>query len=368
MIPSNNNYSQWSAFFALFRASLKSLFKSPSAIFFSLAFPLIFIIVFGLQTNGGFSVNVMLDTNSDTSNALYTTLKKIETLDFKTYSDSEKINKELRSGNLTSIIKISKTNDSLTPYAVSLMSSTAAGNSAQIVHQIVGTAVQINDKYIYPQNKTSAVITQITTDGKEHKYLDFLLPGMLGFSILSTAIFGTAFVFFNLRNTLVLKRFFATPIKRINIILAETSSRLVLQVLSSLIIILVGHYAFNFTLIHGWLTVVQMLLVASFGALIFMGMGFIISSVAKSEATIPAIGNSITMPQLLLSGVFMSISSFPTWLQPICKALPLSQLNSTLRMIAYEGKTIVDCWQQIGILAIWGIVTYFIAVKVFKWE
>jgi ABC-2 type transport system permease protein len=363
-----NSYSQFSAFKALLKGSLRSLLKSPSAIFFSLAFPLIFIIVFGLQTNVGVSVDVLIDKTSDTSNTLFTTLKKIEALDFKTYSDSEKIKKELKNGNLSSIIKIIKTNDTAKPYTVLLTSSTASGNGAQIVKQIVSSAIQQQDIYLYPTNKTSAEIKQATVDGKEFKYLDFLLPGMLGFSILSTAIFGTAFVFFNLRNTLVLKRFFATPVKRLNIILAETSSRLVLQLLSSLIIILVGHFAFNFTLLHGVSTVLQMLIICSFGALIFMGMGFIISSVSKSEATIPAIGNSITMPQLLLSGVFMSISSFPEWMQPICKALPLSQLNTALRMIAYEGKTLLDCWQQIGILSIWGVVTYFIAIRVFKWE
>ena len=191
---------------------------------------------------------------------------------------------------------------------------------------------------------------------------------MLGFSMLSAGVFGTAFIFFNLKQKLVLKRFFATPVKRINIILAEGSSRLLMQMIAVAIIIIVGYYAFDFTLVKGFYTLLEMLVLCFFGLVIFLGMGFIISSIAKNESLIPPLANMITMPQLLLSGVFLSTSNFPDWLQPFCNALPLTQLNNALREIAFQGKSFVDLWEPILILSIWGVVVNVVAVKVYRWE
>jgi ABC-2 type transport system permease protein len=102
--------------------------------------------------------------------------------------------------------------------------------------------------------------------------IDFILPGQLGFSILSSGVFGTAFVFFSMRQTLVLKRFFATPIRRVNIILGEGISRMTFQIMGAFIIILVGKYAFDFTLVHGIQTMLSMILLASLGLIVFLGL------------------------------------------------------------------------------------------------
>jgi ABC-2 type transport system permease protein len=99
-----------------------------------------------------------------------------------------------------------------------------------------------------------------------------------------------------------------------------------------------------------------------------MGFGFIVSGLAKSDSTIPPFANLITMPQFLIGGTFFSIEAFPKWLQPVSRALPLTHLNAALRKVAFEGQNLFQVRQEIGILAIWGIVVYFIAIKVFKWE
>ncbi|HEY6902506.1 MAG TPA: ABC transporter permease, partial [Puia sp.] len=112
----------------------------------------------------------------------------------------------------------------------------------------------------------------------------------------------------------------------------------------------------------------EMLVLSLFGLIVFMGFGFIISSVAKSESTIPPFANLFTLPQFLLGGTFFSTQAFPGWLQKICEILPLKQLNDAMRNVAFEGAHITDCWKQLGILALWGIATYAVAVKVFKWE
>ena len=89
---------------------------------------------------------------------------------------------------------------------------------------------------------------------------------------------------------------------------------------------------------------------------------------AKSESTIPPIANIITLPQFLLAGTFVSIDNFPSWLQPISKVLPLTHLNDAMRNVAFEGAHLNDCWKQLGILGIWGIIVYLLAIKFFRWE
>ncbi|RYE11264.1 MAG: ABC transporter permease, partial [Sphingobacteriaceae bacterium] len=213
-----------------------------------------------------------------------------------------------------------------------------------------------------------AEIREVTVKGREYKTIDFILPGQLGFSLLSTGVFGTAFVFLSLRITLVIKRFFATPVQRFSIVLGEALARITFALIGALIIILIGHFAFGFTLIHGFITVINMLVLATIGIIVFMGFGFIISGIAKNETSVPPIANIVTLPQFLLSGTFFSINAFPSWLQPISKALPLTYLNDAMRKVAFEGAGLLDVGHQLLILAIWGIIVYAVAVKTFKWE
>lgn len=203
---------------------------------------------------------------------------------------------------------------------------------------------------------------------REYKTIDFILPGQLSFSLLASGVFGTAFVFYNLRQTLVLKRFFATPVRRETIVFAEGMARMTFQIVGAIVIILMGHFCFGFTLIHGALTFIEMLVLCAIALLIFMGFGFIISGVAKSESAIPPLSNLITLPQFLMAGTFFSIEVFPTWLQPFCRILPLTYLNDALRQVAFDGASFWDIRIDVVVLVVWGIVIYAIAGKTFKWE
>ena len=152
------------------------------------------------------------------------------------------------------------------------------------------------------------------------------------------------------------------------IILGEAISRLLFQSFGSVIIIGVGYFFFGFTLIHGFLTFFEMLLLCLFGLIVFMGFGFVVSGIAKTESTIPPMANIVTLPQFLLAGTFFPIDVFPGWLQPICKVLPLTYLNDALRKVAFEGLHLWNLGPQVLILSIWGIAVYTLAVKVFRWE
>jgi ABC-2 type transport system permease protein len=225
-------------------------------------------------------------------------------------------------------------------------------------------------KKVYQNVPTYATISNEveTVPGRVYRTIDFILPGQLGFSLLSAGVFGVAFIFFSLRQTLVLKRFFATPINRSYIVFGEALSRVIFQLSTAVIILLIGHYAFHFTLVHGWVTFMELLILSFVGLAVFMGFGFVVSGLAKNESSIPPFANLFTLPQFLLAGTFFPIDNFPGWLQPLCKILPLTHLNDAMRNVAFEGARLSDCGKQLGVLGIWGVVSFAIAIKVFKWE
>jgi ABC-2 type transport system permease protein len=280
--------------------------------------------------------------------------------------DLANINKALEKGDYDALISVEKNPNGVPAYFTNVKYTSASLDKGSILKSILNEiSFNLNTQNLKP---TVTQINATTVTGRLYRTIDFILPGQLGFSLLSTGVFGTAFVFFSLRQNLVIKRFFATPVKRSSIVLGEAIARIGFALIGALFIILIGHFGFKFTLIHGVTTLVNMLILSTFGVIVFMGFGFVVSGIAKSESTIPPIANMITLPQFLLSGTFFSIDAFPTWLQPISRALPLTYLNDAMRKVAFEGASLWDVKHQILIMLIWGIGIYAVAVKTFKWE
>ena len=385
----NNNkpYSNTRATLAIAKASFRSILRSPSAVVFSLVFPLIFIVVFANIGGGGVSVDVGVAKTCDTSksDSIYQALKRNKIVNLITDQSTEEMNKGLSKGSIDVILDIRKNREHWVLYPplsqlqkpqysinVKYTKASQKGGIFQSIlsNVIINTSREVLNKTLGGNFKQPALVDyhQETIQGREYKYIDFILPGMLGFSLLSSGVFGTAFVFLSLRLTLVIKRFFATPVKRYSIVLGEALARIVFALLGALVIIAIGHYAFGFTLIHGFVTVLNMLVLSAIGLIIFMGFGFIISGVAKNESTVPPFSNIITLPQFLLSGTFFSTTAFPTWLQSISRVLPLTHLNDAMRKVAFEGAGLGDVTHQLFILSLWFIGVYVVAVKTFKWE
>lgn len=362
-------YSNLRAMRSLIKASLQAILKSPSAIIFTIAFPLIFILVFGfLGSGGGFSIKVAAAPGSDTTSALYNILHQMPVLKWVS-KDTAGINKMLRQGDIVATLDIQQLPIGSKPaYKIVLNAASTEVEKAGQLKNILGGIIQQQDPEIQQRQADLVKIDMHISEVREYKTIDFILPGQLSFSLLASGVFGTAFVFFNLRQTLVLKRFFATPVRKGIIVISEGIARMLFQMLGSVIIISIGHLAFGFTLYYGWLTFFEMLAVCSLGLLVFMGFGFIISGIAKNESAIPPFSNLITLPQFLLAGTFFSIDNFPKWLQPFCKALPLTYLNDALRKIAYEGANFWEVRTDILVLMLWGVVIYTIAGRAFKWE
>ncbi|MEO6538301.1 MAG: ABC transporter permease [Ferruginibacter sp.] len=367
-------YNQLRAMWAITRASLRSIMRSPSAIIFSFVFPFIFILVFGfIGNNGGRqSFRIVVDAGADTSNELYTAIKNTEGINIVQYKSAKALKLDMQKGRIAGIINILKTPGAFNPYSIQLKSTTSSNDKWPQLKALIESKInEVNGK-IYEKNPSYAAFDfnyqKDITEIRQYKTIDFILPGQLGFSLLSSGVFGVAFMFFNLRNTLVLKRFFATPISRTFIVLGEALSRVIFQMLTAIVIIAAGYFFFGFTLVNGIQTFLDMLLLSFIGLLVFMGFGFIVSGLATSDSTIPPFANLITLPQFLLGGTFFSVEAFPKWLQPISKALPLTHLNTAMRSVAFEGQSLWDVKGEIGVLLLWGIAVYIVAIKVFKWE
>ncbi len=360
--------------FAITKASLRAIFRSPSAVIFGFAFPFIFILVFGFIGDGSGirTYRIALDENIDTSNLLFNTFKNSKAITIKRYANEKLLAEDQQKGRIAGVINIQKNPTGEPPYIFTLKSTTSSNDQWPQFKSLAESIINIvSENYYKGRPKYASFDFDFKKDIaeiREYKTIDFILPGQLGFSLLASGVFGVAFMFFNLRNTLVLKRFFATPISRTGIILGEMFSRVIFQMVTAIVIILVGYFFFGFTLIHGFETFMEMLALSFIGLIVFMGFGFIVSGLAKNDSTIPPFANLITLPQFLIGGTFFSIEVFPKWLQPISKALPLTHLNTALREVAFEGQNLWDVKLEIGILLLWGIAVYAVAIKVFKWE
>lgn len=338
---------------------------------FSFAFPLVFILVFGFFSgNGNVSVRAAFAPDTDTSSYLYKVLHGIGGIRIVNKPALE-LQEDLEKGRLTAIISLQKSNSESPAYIIHLKSSEAVNpQNIQILRSIIESVIKTLDHQKFPDIPTVATINNDIEKipGRTYRTIDFILPGQLGFSLLSAGVFGVAFLFFSLRQTLVLKRFFATPVSRTFIVLGEGLSRVTFQLITAVVILAIGYYFFHFTLIHGWITFLELLVLSFAGLVVFMSFGFVVSGIAKNESTIPPLANMVTLPQFLLAGTFFPIDNFPEWLQPFCRILPLTHLNDAMRNVSFEGAHLTDCGKQLAILAVWAVIGYALAVKTFKWE
>ncbi|WP_342647540.1 ABC transporter permease [Mucilaginibacter sp. CSA2-8R] len=361
-------YNNLHATLSIIKASLRSIFRSPSAVVFSLLFPLIFIVIFANIGGGAVSIDAGLAKNADTLNPIYHVLKNYNVINLRKELSVADMQKNLNKGSLDAIINIHK-NNGLPAYTLDVTFTAASQEKGNMLRSLLKSLLyQFNTQADPNVRPKIAELKETTIKGREYKYIDFILPGQLGFSLLNIGVFGTAFVFLSLRQTLVIKRFFATPVKKYSIILGEMLARVAFALLSAIIIISIGHYAFGFTLVNGVATVLNMLLLAFIGLVVFMGFGFIISGLARNETSVPPLSNIITLPQFLLSGTFFSTAAFPKWLQPVSNILPLTHLNNAMRKVAFEGAGLLEVSHQLLILFIWGVAIYAVAIKTFKWE
>lgn len=364
----NKKYNQLKAMLAVTKASLKATFRSPQSIFFSLFFPIVLIWIFGsLSGNGVPTVDVSMDRNSDTQNVLSDRIMRNPVLHF--VNNSKDVEDQLRKGKITAIINIQRSNDSTkAPYIVNLRTSSASQKDFQLLQSVITGTISRADSALFQDKRSIAQVNETVVNGRQYKMIDFFLPGMIGFSLIGSAVFGIAFLFYSLRETLVLKRMYSTPIKREYIILGESISKVLFQLMTVIVLVIFGHFVYGFFLARGIITFIDMMALSFLALLVFMGFGFFISGISKNQNVIPIYANLFMFPQYFLSGTFFPKSSLPAFLQPVIKLLPLTAVNDAMRNVAFEGSSLWSCWPQIVVLIVWGIIIYFITARVFRWE
>ena len=366
-------YSQAKALWAITRASFDAIFAQPTALVFSLLFPIIFILIFGAFGKGGApSYRITMDSSSDTTGMYYVYLKSNPLLKFVNYRDPAVMEKDLEKGQLNAVLHLREKKDSgqRSHYQLQIRTTSATDENTRsgFMHAIEFSKLLFEKQVSTDKEEIVKLEQPQISEGRKFRQIDFVLPGQIGFSILFATLFGISFTFYTLREQLVLERFYASPVKRINIVIGIGISRLFFQLLNVIVLILFGHFLLNFTLQHGAVTFFEMVLLSLFMLFLLMGVGLIFSSIVKSDASIPLLINLFGFPQMLLSGTFFPITVFPAWLQQFCNFLPLTQFNNAMRKISFDGLHIWDCWKEIGILGIWILVTYLIVSKVIKWQ
>ena len=160
--------------------------------------------------------------------------------------------------------------------------------------------------------------------GRQDRYIDFALPGQIGFALMSTAIFGTVFGLLYLKKALILKRLFATPVHGITILLGQGLARLLVAELQTLVILAVGVFFFGFQLANGWVTFAGMMALSAHRPARVHGFRAPHCGPDNDENAASPLTNLFTLPQFLLSGVFFPTDVFPPWLQTIANNLPLT--------------------------------------------
>jgi ABC-2 type transport system permease protein len=197
------------------------------------------------------------------------------------------------------------------------------------------------------------------------RYIDFLLPGMIGMGLMGGGIWGVGFVLVDMRVRKLLKLFTATPMRRSDFLASIMISRVIFTALDVVFLVIVGWLVFGVRCQGSYL---QLTLASLLGAASFAGIGLLMASRAQTLETVSGLMNLILLPMWVFSGVFFSSERFPDEIQPLVNLLPLTALNQMLRGIMLEGSSLAPYWKQALLLAVYGVATFAVALKIFRWK
>lgn len=197
------------------------------------------------------------------------------------------------------------------------------------------------------------------------RYIDWLIPGLIGLNLMSTGMWGIGFGIVYMRQKKQLKRLIATPMRRSDFLLAQILARLGFLLIEVPPIILFAWLAFEVEIAGSLLSLILVVLA---GAFTFAGLGLLASSRARTVEGVSGINNLIMLPMFVLSGIFFSAERFPDSMQPIIHALPLTALNDALRAIYNEGESLAAVTPELGIMAAWAVLSFALALKLYRWQ
>ncbi|HUJ14706.1 MAG TPA: ABC transporter permease [Thermoanaerobaculia bacterium] len=197
------------------------------------------------------------------------------------------------------------------------------------------------------------------------RYIDFLIPGLLGMNLMGTGMWGMGFTIANARMKKLLKRLIATPMRKSQYVASQFLSRLIFLVVEVTVLVAFGWLVFGVRVNGSILTLALLCVVGGYA---FSGIGLLTASRARTIEGVSGLMNLIMMPMWLCSGVFFSYERFPDAAKPFIRALPLTMLNDALRAVMNDAAPLTKVMPQLAFLALWGIVTFALGLRIFRWQ
>lgn len=346
--------SRWKGYEYLLLARLKELYREPEVIFWVFAFPILLALGLGIAFR-----NKPADTSRVAVVAGPGAARALELLGAAPARDA--VHAEvLPAGDAFNQFRLGKYDLVVTPRADSFEYRYDPARPESVLARTV-----TDDALQAAAGRTNAVPTTSRASSEPGaRYIDFLIPGLLGMNLMNSGMWGIGFALVDMRQRRLLKRFVASPMRRGDFLLALASSRLVLMLIELALLLSFGVLAFHMRVMGSLLSI---LVISALGALCFGGVGLLTASRAQKIETVSGLINVVLMPMWILSGSFFSYERFPAILQPLIKALPLTALNDALRAAILEGAPLVHQAMRLFVLCLWGAVSYFLALRWFRW-
>ena len=353
-------------------ANVKSFYRDRASLFWTIAFPVIFVVLFGSIFSGGptkFSVGWVDQDQSAASTQLRAGFAAVSLLELHNVNNDDGL-RQMRDGKLDAVIVVpaglgaamAPGAPATTPFQLTLYTDpskqTASGTVGQIVAQVVGginqslsgrpPALGVQPQPLQTQNLTDAA---------------YFVPSILAMALMQLGVFA-AIPLVAQREKQILKRLGATPLARSTLVGSNVFTRLLIAVVQTVIIIGIGAVLFG-------VTVAQPLAVAGLvvlGAVTFVSIGYVIASYARTEDSANTLASVVQFPLMFLSGIFFPIAFMPQWLQPVAALLPLTYLGDALRQTMVGGAAYAPLGVDVLVLAGWLIVTFLISARFFRWQ
>ena len=333
----------------------REFIREPEAVFWTFIFPILLAAGLGIafRQRGPDKVQVGVVSGTAGSAGVVQSLARDSTLVVAMYDDSSAA-RALRTGRVALLVVPGSAKDSVR-YVYDRGRSEAV--SARLM---VDRAVQTGAGRVDAVRATDTYVTEAGS-----RYIDFLIPGLLGMNLMGSSIWGLGFSIVTARSKKLLKRLMATPMSRVQYLLSYLCSRLVFLILEVVTLVGFGHWAFGVPLRGSLATLFLICLLA---AVSFGGLGLLTASRARTTEAVSGIMNFIMLPMWIFSGVFFSSANFPRAIQPFIKLLPLTAVNDALRANMLEGASFAAVTPQMLVIIVWGVVTFFAALKLFRWR
>ena len=328
---------------------LREFLREPEAVFWALIFPILLAGGLGIAFRGEAPEVVRVAVTDD---AIAATLRQDPVLDVVAMTPDEAA-RALRSGRILLVVEPGADGGAAYRYDDTNPEARAARAAAN-------QALQVASGRVDPV-RVDDVITRETGA----RYIDFLIPGLVGMGIMGNAIWGLGFSIVDARRRKLMKRIIATPMPRHLFLGSFLAWRVLLLPVEVGVPVLFGRVAFDVPVRGG---IIDLALLSMLGSMTFSAIGLLIASRAKTIEAVSGLMNFVMMPMWILSGVFFSADRFPDAVQPLIRALPLSALIDAIRASMLQGIALVALWPQVLTMIAWLVVSFIAAMWLFRWR